>query len=82
MNFRKCTLAGIAALLAIAAARGGERSVINFKSGWRLATGDPVGASETNFDDSAWKPVTLPRAWNEDEAFRVSIDKHPSGIAW
>ena len=29
-----------------------------------------------------WKPVTLPHAWNEDAAFKVSIEQLPTGIAW
>jgi beta-galactosidase len=54
----------------------------NFNPGWKLFVGDPTNASSMAFDDSAWKPVTLPHAWNEDSAFKVAIDKHPTGIAW
>lgn len=61
---------------------GGKRQSVNFNADWRLHVGDAAGAQVPEFDDSAWKPVTLPRAWNEDEAFRLSIDKHPTGIAW
>jgi beta-galactosidase len=50
--------------------------------GWLLATGDPAGAAEPGFDDAAWKHVTLPHAWNEDSAYRVSIHDQPTGIAW
>ena len=35
-----------------------------------------------NFDDSAWKTVSTPYAWNEDDAFKVSIDELRTGIAW
>ncbi len=63
-------------------AGGQERETLNFNPGWRLAVGDPAEASKPDFDDSKWKAVTLPHAWNEDEAFRVSIDNHPTGIAW
>src|SRR3954447_6213408 len=41
----------------------------NFNPGWRLLVGDPRGAETPAFDDSSWKPVTLPRAWNEEDAF-------------
>ena len=58
------------------------RAVFNFNPGWKVVVGDPAGAAEREFDDASWKPVTLPHAWNEDAAFRVSIDKHPTGIAW
>lgn len=58
------------------------REALDFNPGWRLHVGDPAGASEPGFDDSAWKPVTLPRAWNEDDAFRQDIKDHSTGIAW
>lgn len=58
------------------------RSTLNFNSGWRLLVGDPPGADAFDFDDSGWQRVTLPHAWNEDEAFHQPIDKHPTGIAW
>ena len=58
------------------------RASYNFNPGWRLFVGDPTNAALPEFDDSAWKPVTLPRAWNEDSAFKVSIAEHPTGVAW
>lgn len=54
----------------------------NFNRGWLLSVGDPAAASELSFDDSRWKRVTLPHAWNEDFAYRVSIHDLPTGIAW
>ncbi|MBC8053426.1 MAG: glycoside hydrolase family 2 protein [Sphingobacteriaceae bacterium] len=54
----------------------------NFNPGWKLFTGDAKGAEAPDFDDASWKAVTLPHAWNEDAAFKVSIDKHPTGIVW
>jgi beta-galactosidase len=68
--------------LSCIAAPGQERATLNFNPGWLLQTGDPADASKPEFDDSKWKPVTLPHAWNEDEAFHVAIDQHPTGIAW
>lgn len=59
-----------------------ERATFNFNPGWRLHVGDPTNAALPEFDDATWKSVTLPRAWNEDDAFRVAIDKHTTGIAW
>src|SRR6266516_728526 len=58
------------------------RSNYNFNSGWKLLVGDPKGAETPAFDDSAWKKVTLPHAWNEDAAFKVSIHDLPTGVAW
>jgi beta-galactosidase len=59
-----------------------ERSVFNFNPDWRLAVADPADAAATVFDDSAWKRVTLPRAWNEDDAFGKDIVDHSTGVAW
>ena len=58
------------------------RAVYNFNPEWRLAVGDDVRAARPAFDDGAWKRVTLPRAWNEDDAFSKDIVDHSTGIAW
>jgi len=58
------------------------RTKYNFNSGWRLFVGDQKGAEATTFDDSVWKEVTTPHAWNEDAAFKVSIHDLPTGVAW
>ncbi|MDR2674914.1 MAG: DUF4982 domain-containing protein [Opitutaceae bacterium] len=67
---------------AAAAAAPPARDVFNFNLDWRLHTGDPAGAQTPDFDDRAWKRVTLPRAWNEDDAFRRDIRDHSTGVAW
>lgn len=59
-----------------------ERRSYNFNPDWKLFIGDAPGAKETSFDDSAWKSVTLPYAWNEDEAFLKDIAELSTGIAW
>lgn len=61
---------------------GRTRAVFNFNPGWMLFVGDPTNAAIAEFDDAKWAPVTLPHAWNEAAAFKVAIDKHPTGIAW
>jgi len=53
-----------------------------FNDGWRMAVGEIAGAETPDFDDTAWKPVTLPRAWNEDEAFKVDIHDLKGAIVW
>ena len=58
------------------------REVYNFNADWKQLVGDPHDAWEPSFDDSKWKPVTLPHAWNEDKAFAVAIHDLPTGIAW
>jgi len=57
-----------------------ERQSFNFNPAWRLAVADPASASESGFDDRAWKTVTLPRAWNEDDAFGKDIVDHLTGF--
>ncbi|KAF7591613.1 hypothetical protein BBP40_001313 [Aspergillus hancockii] len=54
----------------------------NFNPGWKVFLGDPDQAQTPTFDDNDWKPVTTPYAWNEDDAFHVSIANLSTGIAW
>ena len=58
------------------------RAKYNFNSGWKLFVGDPSNVQAPDFDDSAWKDVTLPHAWNEDDAFRKDIKDLSTGVAW
>jgi hypothetical protein len=59
-----------------------EREKYNFNSQWSLHIGDISDAYEVKFKDASWKKVTLPAAFNEDEAFRVSIAEHTDTIVW
>ncbi|WP_221031385.1 glycoside hydrolase family 2 protein [Actomonas aquatica] len=59
-----------------------HRETLNFNPDWHLFVGDPADAAAPDFDDSAWAAVTLPHAWNEDDAFRQDIRDHSTGIAW
>lgn len=59
-----------------------QRQRQNFNGGWRLMVGDIAQAETPAFDDAAWQRVTLPHAFNEDEAFRVSIENLTDTIAW
>ena len=59
-----------------------DRTKYNFNADWKVEVGDPQGADRPEFDDSQWKRVTTPYAWNEDSAFRVSIHDLPVGVAW
>jgi beta-galactosidase len=65
-----------------APAPASARAQFNFNPGWKLFVGDPANAQDPTFDDGEWKAVTLPHAWNEDSAFKVSIVNLPTGIAW
>lgn len=59
-----------------------EHRRYNFNSEWRLQVGDFPQAKTAGFDDKSWKQVTLPHAFNEDEAFRLSIEQHTDTVAW
>ena len=69
-------------LLAQMSIAANERHTYNFNSTWKVFVGDNTAASDYSFDDSNWKQVTLPYAWNEDAAFKVAIHDLPNGIAW
>ena len=57
------------------AAASTVRDKYNFNSEWLLYVGDIPEAKEVRFQDTDWKKVTLPRPFNEDEAFRLSIEQ-------
>ncbi len=58
------------------------REKLNFNAGWRLCVGDMPEASKPDFDDSGWQQVTLPYAFNGDEAFRKDIVDLTDTICW
>jgi len=61
---------------------GNLRHTYNFNSDWKLQIGDIQTAQLPDFDDSGWKAITLPHAFNEDEAFRVHIDQLTDTVVW
>ena len=58
------------------------RDKYNFNSDWLLYVGDIPEAKEVRFQDTDWKKVTLPRPFNEDEAFRLSIEQLTDTVMW
>src|SRR3954465_1102689 len=87
------TVTGIALATLLAATAGAPaqaaavsltdaRATYNLNIDWKLFVGDANGAEAIDFRDTAWKSVTLPHAWNEDEAFKKDIHDLSSGIAW
>src|SRR5690606_16585071 len=56
--------------------------VLSLNAEWRVYIGDTKDAHKENFNDSTWKQVTLPHAWNEDEAFAKAIHEHSTNIVW
>lgn len=58
------------------------RGKYNFNAEWLLNIGDNTDAKEIKFDDRNWKRVTLPRPFNEDEAFKLSIEQLTDTVVW
>ena len=78
-----CVLLMCAATVAVAYEPPRSRRVkYNFNPGWKVFVGDPNGAEAIGFDDSLWKEVTTPHAWNEDDAFKKDIKDLSTGVAW
>ena len=82
MKLLKTTL--IVALLAVwcMTAQAAERVKQNFNANWRLCVGDYPEAIQADFDDSRWQLVTLPYAFNGDEAFRKDIVNLTDTVCW
>lgn len=78
---KKCFLFYILLMLVVSV-NATERQKLNFNGGWRLAVGDYVEASKSEFDDSRWRCVTLPYAFNGDEAFRKDIVDLTDTVCW
>lgn len=69
-NFRMTMwLTGCLLMASTAHGVAGERKIFNHD--WLLS-----------LDSTTWKAVSLPHAWNEDEAFRVSIEQQSDTVAW
>lgn len=58
------------------------RQIYSMNPDWQVLVGDVKEAHVPDFDDSQWKRVSLPYAWNEDDAFRLDIRELPTGIVW
>lgn len=58
------------------------RQKYNFNADWLLRVGDTPEAREVRYPDADWKRVTLPRPFNEDEAFRLDIHDLTDTIVW
>ena len=54
----------------------------NFNAGWRLHVEKGIIAQSPGYDDSSWKQVTLPYAWNQEEAFSCAGKNLSDSIAW
>ncbi|WP_294546738.1 DUF4982 domain-containing protein [uncultured Bacteroides sp.] len=59
-----------------------ERKKYNFNSEWLLKLGDLSDGQKPKLKDSDWKKVTLPCAFNEDEAFKLHIKQLTDTVMW
>jgi len=59
-----------------------ERQKLNFNADWRLQVGDFTEAAKPEFNDSQWQRVTLPYAFNGNEAFRKDIVNLTDTVCW
>jgi beta-galactosidase len=58
------------------------RGIYNFNSDWKLKVGPQNHGEEVSLSDRDWKSITLPHAWNEDDAFAKPIRELSTGVAW
>lgn len=82
MKNRFLLLAATLCLLTLSAEGSEIRRKYNFNAEWLLRVGDTPEAKEVRFQDSDWKQVTLPRPFNEDEAFRLDIRNLTDTVFW
>ncbi|MBS2100429.1 glycoside hydrolase family 2 protein [Carboxylicivirga linearis] len=59
-----------------------NRIKYNFNSQWLINVGDVEDGQLADLTDENWKQVTLPYAWNQEEAYKNSIHDLTTGIAW
>lgn len=69
-------------LLSTLSVSAAERQKLNFNGGWLLHIGDMEGGEKSDISDAAWRRVTLPRAWNDGEAFKVACHDLSDTIVW
>lgn len=69
-------------LVVISSIHAAGHEKYNFNSGWKLKVGDIAQAESVSYSDTGWKSVTLPHAFNEDEAFKLNIKDLTDTIVW
>ena len=69
-------------LLMATIAMGANRQKLNFNGGWLLEIGDVKAAEAVGYNDVRWQQVTLPYAFNGEEAFRKDIVDLTDTVVW
>ena len=72
----------LAAVLLVTSFSISAREKYNFNSDWLLKVGDIPSAQKVSFNDKGWQKVTLPHAFNEDEAFKLDIHDLTDTVMW
>ncbi|HVY37021.1 MAG TPA: glycoside hydrolase family 2 TIM barrel-domain containing protein [Polyangia bacterium] len=64
------------------------RAILPFDQGWLFSKGDPAGAEQASFADTAWRAVNVPHDWSIEGSFSQTAATTgrggylPSGVAW
>ncbi|AOW20130.1 beta-galactosidase GalB [Urechidicola croceus] len=56
------------------------RNVITLDSDWKFTKGNPLNASEIDFDDNSWETVSVPHDWAIYGPFDKEVDKQVIAI--
>ena len=75
-------LVALCALMTSQETHAVERQRYNFNIDWLMQIGDPAGAQSVSYADGTWKKVSLPHAFNEDEAYSKEIAHHTDTVCW
>ena len=80
MRFCAATVIGAVATITPGAALAASRVTVRFDSGWRFLKSDPRGAERPEFDDRAWRALSVPHDWNVDGSFGPQSAAGEGGI--
>ena len=62
------------------------RKTVSLNGEWKFVREDVAGAFAADFDDSAWRTVTVPHDWSVEESFSEQLEGAtgylPGGIGW
>lgn len=65
---------------------GNTERGMDFNEGWSFQLGDVSGAEKMDFDDGAWRRLTLPHDWSIEQDFTHSVSSEighlPGGTGW
>ena len=78
----KQILISIVGLLALMTPHASARQKINFNADWQLHIGDIASPFGGGLEEASWQRVTLPYAFNGDEAFRKDIVDLTDTVCW